>query len=274
MHSNADKQSGTESNDRGSFFLLLVAIQFLTRLPVSKNLNPTKEEFGACAPYFPAVGFIVGGILAVIALVLLSLPLAPGIVVVLLMIFGVLLTGGFHEDGLADTIDGMGGGWTKEDVLRIMKDSRVGSYGVLGVALLLLVRASALWGMEIAFWPQALIVAHVISRWSILPLMKTMPYARTDSPGLGKPIVDRISPNGFAASTIGVIVLCLLIEGPALLSMGLAAILAFALGRYFQKRIDGITGDCLGAVNIVCELTVLITYAFVHGATVSPWVAR
>lgn len=276
-------ENKTESNAGGSkywrskigpLYGLLVAAQFLTRLPVPKNLNPTKEEFGACAPWYPVVGLIVGGILAVAAWGVLSLPLAPGIAAILLLVLGTLLTGAFHEDGLADTVDGMGGGWTKESILRIMRDSRIGSYGALAVVFLILIRVTSLWGTEPAYWPHALIVAHVLSRWSILPLMKFMPYARADQPGLGKPIVESITSGGLLVSTLGVAFFCIAIAGGVgLISMIVASVTAFIMGRFFKKRIGGMTGDCLGAVNVLCEVAVLILFALNHGTTLSPWIA-
>ncbi len=258
---------------RGPIFELLVAIQFLTRLPVSKNLNPTKEEFARCAPWFPVVGLVVGFILAVVARLLLSIPLAPGISAVLLLVLGVLSTGAFHEDGLADTIDGIGGGWTKEDALRIMRDSRIGSYGALALILLMVTRIASLCGMNTDFWPRALIMAHVIARWTILPLMKTAPYARSESPGLGKPIVENVAATGLAVSTAGVALLCLTVGGIAGLgSMVAAAFLTFLCGQYFKHKLGGITGDCLGAVAVLCEAATLLLFAFSHPAARSPWV--
>ena len=258
----------------GPFYPLLVALQFLTRLPVPKSLDPTKEEFGACAPWYPVVGLIVGGILALAAWGLSLLPFAPGMAALLVLLLGVLLTGAFHEDGLADTQDGIGGGWTKEDMLRIMRDSRIGTYGALALVFLIALRAGALWSMEPSFWPAALIVSHVLARWSNLPLMKFMPYARADAPGLGKPIVERITTRGLAISTLGVLALCLALGGRlGLVCMIVAALLAFIAGRFFKKRLDGMTGDALGAANVVCEVSILILFALAHGATASPWIA-
>ncbi len=260
--------------ESGPFYALLVALQFLTRLPIPKNLNPTKEEFGRCAPWFPAVGLIVGAILAIAAFILLALPLAPGIAAILILILGVLSTGAFHEDGLADTVDGVGGGWKKDDVLRIMRDSRIGAYGALAVIFLILIRAALLWGIEPAYWPHALVMAHLLSRWSILLPMKTIPYARADSPGLGKPIVESISWKGLALSTAGVMIVCFAIQGfLGIFSLALVIVIPFLAGRYFIKRIGGITGDCLGAINVLCEVAVLMIFAFAHGATISPWMA-
>ncbi len=256
----------------GFFYGLLVAIQFLTRLPVPKDLNPDKEEFGNCAPWFPVVGLIVGGLMAIAALFLFTFSLAPGIIAIIVVLFGILLTGAFHEDGLADTADGIGGGWTKDDILRIMRDSRIGSYGAIAVVALFALRLGALWGMNPDAWPAALIMAHVLGRWSILPLMKTQPYARADQPGLGKPIVERISSNGLLAGTLFTAFLCLLLGGwVGMKCMIAVVVIMFLAGRFFRKRIDGMTGDCLGAVNVVCEIAVLIIIAMNHPAIQSPW---
>jgi adenosylcobinamide-GDP ribazoletransferase len=259
----------------GPFYGLLIAIQFLTRLPAPKDLNPDKDEFGACAPWFPVVGLIVGGLTALLTALLLSLSLAPGIVAIVAVFFGVLLTGAFHEDGLADTADGFGGGWTKEEILRIMRDSRIGSYGAVSLVALFALRFGALWGMNPAAWPAAFIMAHVLSRWSILPLMKTQPYARADQPGLGKPIVERITSLGFMAGTVFTTLICVILGGWVGVKCLIAVTMVlFAAGRFFRKRIDGMTGDCLGAVNVTCEVVVLLIIALSHPAAQSPWIVQ
>lgn len=257
----------------GVLFGLMVAVQFLTRLPAPRDLNPTEKEFAECSVWFPAVGLIVGGILAVVTSVLFSLPLAPGISALLVIALGVLLTGGFHEDGIADSADGFGGGWKKEDVLRIMRDSRIGSYGALVLVFVITMRVAFLWGMDTAYWAGALVVAHVLSRWVILIMMSRVPYARADAPGLGKPIVDSITQKGLMQSSAFAGAVCLFAAGfVGLVCMVLMVGVAYFAGGYFVKRIDGMTGDGLGATAVCGELVTLFTFALFYGAKISPWV--
>src|ERR1043166_7019107 len=160
----------------------LIAIQFLTRLPVPRALNSSETDIGKAAAFFPLVGVIVGGGAALAFVVLQKiLPLPASVFCAI--VFAVFITNGFHEDGLADSLDGFGGGWTKDRVLEIMRDSRIGTYGTLALIFVILgkfILLSSLPAAQIWRW---LIVAHTASRWTTLPLCGWLPYARVEGQG-------------------------------------------------------------------------------------------
>src|SRR5258705_3681639 len=147
----------------------LIAVQFLTRLPVPQTLSSSDTDIGKAAAFFPLVGVIVGGG-AALAFVLLQrvIPLTPAVLIAI--VFAAFITNGFHEDGLADTFDGFGGGWTKDRVLEIMRDSRIGTYGTLALIFVSLSKLTFLLSLPPGQIWRWLIVAHTAARWTILPL--------------------------------------------------------------------------------------------------------
>ncbi len=146
-----------------------IAVQFLTRLPVPRSLNSSEADIGKAAAFFPLVGLIVGGAAAAVFIGTQKvLPLQAAVLCA--VAFAAFLTNGFHEDGLADSFDGFGGGWTKDRVLEIMRDSRIGTYGALGLIFLIfgkIIFLSSLPPAQIWRW---FIVGHIAARWTILPL--------------------------------------------------------------------------------------------------------
>jgi adenosylcobinamide-GDP ribazoletransferase len=250
-----------------------VALQFLTRLPLPRDLDPEPADLVRAGPWFPAVGAVIGGLLALLAQLGLAAHLAPGAVAALVMTGAVLLTGAFHEDGLADTADGIGGGMNREDRLRIMRDSRIGSYGAVALILLFGLRAALLWSTRPEAWALALVTSHTLARWSTLVLLTTGVYAREQDAGPGKPLVGGLSQRAFATATFATLAgIALLSPGPGLAGLLGSGALALALGRYFQRRIGGLTGDCLGAANVACEVFTLLCFAAAQPALRSPWI--
>jgi adenosylcobinamide-GDP ribazoletransferase len=167
----------------------------------------------------------------------------------------VIITGGFHEDGLADTADALGGGWTRERMLEIMHDSRIGSFGTLAICLSLLARWSLLAAMPIARLPWYLLAAHVLCRWTTLPLGAFMDSARKD--GLGAKFAHKIPMTSALIGTL----LAFLIAGWALRMQVIVPILAVSLitllsGLYYRSQIGGVTGDCFGTTNQLAEIAV------------------
>jgi adenosylcobinamide-GDP ribazoletransferase len=237
----------------------LGAVRFFTRLPVPGWVGHSAAGLNASARYFPAVGLIVGGIGALVFLLALRLWPPP---LALLMSMGatIYLTGAFHEDGLADAADGMGGGWTKEDVLRIMKDSRTGSYGVVALAMVLLGKFVALTQMPVAWVPAVLVAGHAWSRFCSTALIATLDYVREDALSKAKPLATRLSPGAlaiaasFAASALWA---CNFLVGSPLLlvlAVALSLLVTLWLARKMVRRLGGYTGDLLGAVQQVSEL--------------------
>ncbi len=234
----------------------LLAVQFLTRLPVPNRLT-TEEELGRAAAFFPLVGIIVGGLTAVVyALALRVFPVS--VAVVLALAFAAFITSGFHEDGLADTFDGLGGGWTRGRALEIMRDSRIGTYGALALIFLVLGKYVTLTEIRPELVWRWLIVAHVAGRWTVLPLCIWLPYARPE--GQGKLVARRVSFSAFLVGSVTLLLTLLLFPWrTALIALAVTMVVTTLSGLYFKRRLGGITGDCLGAVNQMTELALYLT---------------
>jgi adenosylcobinamide-GDP ribazoletransferase len=252
--------------------LFFIAVQFFTRLPIPRWVGFEQEWLHHASRYFPLVGIVVGAIAAVVyAAAALVFP-AP-VAAVLSTAASIYATGAFHEDGFADTCDGLGGGMTRERVLEIMKDSRVGAYGAIGIVCMLAAKCTTLAMLPPAGAIGALLLAHPLSRLAATSLIWRMEYARAE--GKAKPLAERMTTAEFliASATVTVIAGCLLAAGaitPHAVLAALAASTAAAwwLARKFARRIGGYTGDCLGAVQQLAEaviyLAVLATLG--HGA--------
>ncbi len=231
------------------------AVQFMTRIPVPAFRYEPELVLGG-AKFYPLVGAVValGGI-AIERLLRSHLPASVTALAVLLYL--VAITGGFHEDGLADTADAFGGGWTRPRMLEIMHDSRIGSFGTLAICLSLLARWALLSAMPAQRFPFYLLTAHVLCRWSSLPLGTFMDSARSD--GLGARLAHKIS----LPSTIIGSLLAFLIAGWALRMHALAPVVAVSLitllsAFYYRSQIGGITGDCFGTTNQLAEIAVYV----------------
>lgn len=247
---------------------LAAAFTFMTRVPLGALASHDPADLPASAAYFPVVGIAVG--LAGSAVYAAASHLWPTPVALVLAIAAtVLMTGGFHEDALADAFDGFGGGWSREQVLAIMKDSRVGSYALVGVILILALKFTALAALEPAGTVgigRALVAGHVLGRWSSLVLIRRYPYVRPQTtgerPSAGRPFVAGITtPRFIVATLIMVVALGVLIGRPAIAPLIVSLIVTAAAGWYFDRRIGGITGDALGAANQLVELSVYLTLA-------------
>ena len=230
----------------------LLAVQFLTQFPVPLRTATTERELGLATAFFPLIGVIVGGSAATV-FVLTKNVLPLSIAVFLTLGFVAFITAAFHEDGLADTFDGLGGGWSKDRALEIMRDSRIGTYGALALIFLVLGKYTFLAALEPRQIWRSLIAAHAASRWTVLPLCMWLPYAREE--GQGKLVAKQI---GFSSAVIGsVTFLAALTLFPwriGLIMLATTVIVTLICGLYFKRRLGGITGDCLGAVNQITEL--------------------
>lgn len=232
----------------------VAAFAFLTRLPTPRYAHDA-ETIARASKFFPLVGLVVAGIAYLFYWALLGHAANQVRCIVVLCVL-VLLTGGFHEDALADAADGFGGGWTRDRVLEIMHDSRIGSYGALALVLSLLVRLILLINLgAVHFWPY-LAAAHVLCRWSTLPVSFLLPPARTLT-GKGASVAQKISRVSFLAGTIFTVAVCVALLHMAFLAPVLASIaIVFASAAYYRRRIGGITGDCFGATNQLVEIAI------------------
>lgn len=248
----------------------LLALQFFTRIPVTGRLAAwvgfSPAMLRASAAHFPGVGWVVAAVAcAVYATLYLGLPdgpATPWVAAVGCTIATVLLTGGFHEDGLADVADGLGGSVPRERALEIMKDSRIGAYGAMALALALLMKVGllALLGEQDAVTALAALTAgHVFSRFLPLLLIRQLPHVGDAAGSKSKPLADQISAPALLVAALwclpgGALAVALLEVVPALAGL-LCAVMAWLwMGRLFARRLQGFTGDCLGATQQVCEI--------------------
>ncbi len=230
------------------------AIRFFTRLPVPAWVGHSSEALNRSARYFPAVGLLIGGIGALVFPRRHALWPQP-VAVLLSMAATIYATGAFHEDGLADMVDGLGGGWEKPRILEIMKDSRVGSYGVVAMVLALLGKFTLLNSLDGALVPYALLAGHAVSRFCSTALLATMDYVREDLLAKAKPLATRISGGETLVALLFVVVsLAWLPTEKALAGCVLAALATLWLAAKFRRWLGGYTGDCLGATQQVSEI--------------------
>jgi adenosylcobinamide-GDP ribazoletransferase len=239
----------------GIFQDIAAAFQFLTRLPLGL-LNYRPDALSRSAKFFPLVGLAIGGASAGIYL-LLSPHLPAVLVALLIVLFTTLLTGGLHEDGLADVADAFGGGRNRQQILEIMKDSRIGSYGALAIVFSIAGRVILLANLPPSIFIQYAISAEVLCRWTPLPLGAALPAARIDA-GQGARIAHRISGLSLVVGTLLTLVIvgCLM-RMSMWLPVAAAAAVALCSWLYFKWRIGGITGDCFGATM---QLTLAAVY--------------
>ncbi|MCU0762948.1 MAG: adenosylcobinamide-GDP ribazoletransferase [Hydrogenophaga sp.] len=255
----------------------LLALQFFTRIPVTGRLAEwvgfSPAMLRASAAHFPGVGWVVGGVTASVLYGLLALlpaqPAAPWVAAVASTIVGVLLTGAFHEDGLADLADGLGGSMDRERALDIMKDSRIGSYGAIALVLALLAKVALLAllaQVSTVLATAALFAGHVTSRLLPLFVIRTLPHVGDTPSSKSKPLAEHI---GNAAVLVGLLwwaaamalVVAWLPAAPWPLALvGAAAGLAW-MWRLLQRRLQGFTGDGLGATQQVGEVGFLLGLA-------------
>jgi adenosylcobinamide-GDP ribazoletransferase len=221
------------------------AIAFLTRFP-TRSIYPRLDT---AVPWFPIVGLLLGGILALTDLGLRALQLSPLVVSVVLVILLLALTGALHADGLIDTCDAVLGHATPERRLEIMRDPRTGAFGVVGLVCVVLLKVASVEALPLAVRPQSLVLAPTLGRWAIVLLATVFPYGRAS--GLGLPLKKGATPMALAKASIVPVALCAVAwpSGPIL--GVIAASVALLLGRWLMTLLPGLTGDCYGAA---CEL--------------------
>ena len=252
--------------------LLLVAVQFLTRLPVPQFANYNPQWLHQSSRHFPGVGLLVGLLCAGVFWLgsILFTPLVAGVISTA---FGIKLTGAFHEDGLADSCDGLGGGLTRERTLEIMKDSRLGTYGVLGLVSALLIKISLLASMPLSVAIVALIIGHTASRLLCISLLALLPYGGEIEHAKAKPMAQQLTPfQGLLSSAwlllAGVLVVLLFPNTVQqlgiwqwLLALLLGIVATDYMRRLLHRRLEGYTGDGLGATQQLSEIAIYIGLA-------------
>ena len=247
----------------------LLAVGFFTRIPVPSFVDFQESELNQSVKYFPLIGCLVG----LIGLATFYIPshIFPHTVAVLIsMAATIFATGAFHEDGLADSADGLGGGWKREQVLTIMQDSRLGTYGAVALFFALMAKFQLLTSMHADTVMMILICAHALSRLSAVWLMTTLPYAKADSQSSGKvkPLATEISRTDYwLANLFGLLPLFVLLWVIQTsiqhwqITLGFVCLLFAAIGAgwlwwlsLLKRKLGGYTGDTLGAIQQISEI--------------------
>jgi len=243
---------------------------FMTRIRVPSTMDHRPEYLQQSPRYFPLIGWIVGG-LSLLTFLAVSKFFSENIALLASMIAGILTTGAFHEDGFADVCDGFGGGWTKEKILVIMKDSRLGTFGVIGLIAMLSAKFMLLRELP-KFTPPAIgatmnplvnyrifigivLTAHALSRYAAMTMIQQYDYVSDSDTSKSKPAVSqRLSPGSLLVATLFALLPLVLLPPAFLLTLVPVAIARYFLGAYFHKWIGGYTGDCAGAMQQVTEI--------------------
>lgn len=238
---------------------LFLAVQFLTRLPTPRGIGFSETAQARSMGYYPLIGLGIGALVAlVLATVAQVLPMP--VAVLLSMAAGLLVTGGLHEDGLADCADGLGGGATRDRALDIMRDSRVGTYGVLTLGIVLALKAAAISALPVPLACALLVAGHGLSRMAAVQVVARHAYARTDPAKFARPQVTQTAYRLAGVTAVLTAAALALAAGPG---VTLAALVVGALGsvvitRLYLRRLGGYTGDCLGATQQLAECGVYL----------------
>jgi len=245
--------------------LFFTALMFFTRIPCARWAGSSEDDLNRAARYFPWIGVIVGLVAASVYLAAM-LVFPQEVAVIASMAATLWITGAFHEDGLADAADGLGGGWEKEQVLTIMQDSRLGSYGALAMIMALLTKFQTLAHLTPAIIPAILIAGHAFSRFCAVLVISTQRYVRAS--GKAKPLATRLSKGGLAVAAVGGLAPLALLLPYLLWALVPVALVWLWFSRMLKRRLGGYTGDCLGAMQQLCELAFYLGVLGAMGVTV------
>jgi adenosylcobinamide-GDP ribazoletransferase len=238
------------------FFLqLAAAITFFTRIPLWRWVNIPSEYFSEIIYLWPLTGWITGGVTA-LAWWGFSNVFPPMLAIILALGTRTLLTGGLHEDGLGDFIDGFGGGKTKEDILRIMKDSHTGNYALIGLIFyyLILINILVSFPMEIVWI--FLVVGDPLSKMLTAVMMNFLPYARTASESKSQILYKKLGFSQFSSMIIvSLLPFSIFVKTTTWIAILAPVFTAFVIGQYSKKKIGGYTGDVCGATVLLSELS-------------------
>ena len=253
--------------------IFFTSLMFYTRLPCPSYIDHSENYLNKATRYFPLIGIIVGTISFLLFWIFNQI-FNVEISIIIAIATGILITGAFHEDGFADTFDGFGGGWTKEKILEIMKDSRIGAYGAISLIVLILLKLFTF--SSLVYEIQSLsnqninliiflifITYHSISRLTAINIVFNLNYSRADEIGKSKPVAKN---NTYLEILIAYFWGLLPLLGLTylipqfVLVVVILLLLYFFSSRYFKKHLDGYTGDCLGAVEQLSEIICLLVF--------------
>ena len=243
---------------------LLAALIFFTRLPFWRIAEVPPKHFKKVVELWPLTGLLTSGIMAFV-LWISSLFFPIQIAVILSIISRLLITGALHEDGLADFFDGFGGGTNRDNILSIMKDSHIGTYGVISLALYFIM----LYEMMLMFPVQLLcfiiISADTFSKAAAAQIINLLPYARKEEDSKSKVVYDRMSVPGFLFCAVsGTLPMLFMLDKTYWIAALAPVCILFILAHIMHKKIQGYTGDCCGATFILCELSFYMATIFIN----------
>lgn len=245
------------------FRFLLTALMFFTRIPVTGDVPYSQIAQRQALKFFPVIGWLVGAVGALV-FYLAQLWLPPSVAVVLGIVAMLLTTGAMHEDGLADSIDGFGGGHDAERVLAIMKDSHLGSFGAIALIVILLLKTLLLLELTAAGIGRvcaAILFAQAASRFAVLLIPVTLDYVQLSPESKSQAMVgQRMPPESLFIGAVAVVIPLLFLPGDGYwTALILAIALSYGLSRYYRARIDGYSGDCLGATQQLTESMIYLS---------------
>jgi len=240
--------------------LFMLALGFFSRIPMPASIPYSEERMNQAGRYFALVGLLLGALCAFV-LYLVSSVFPSSVAIIIMMVFSLMLTGAFHEDGLTDMADGIGGGMTLERRLTIMKDSRIGTYGASALVMALLGKFVLL--SELIKFEQTtafIIVAYTLSRAVAASLIYDMPYVSDSDTSKSKPLAQRQSKLELVVLFMTGLLPCIWLDLSLVVSLMLVVLtFRFLFQRWLIARIGGFTGDCLGAAQQLSELLIYLT---------------
>jgi len=234
---------------------VLAAFIFFTRLPFWRLTEVPGERFKKVVPYWPLTGWLTAGC-SVVILYLTSLILPLNIAVILAILTRLLITGCLHEDGLADFLDGFGGGTSRERILAIMKDSHIGTYGVIGLIFYFTLLYSLLVNLPLEISILAILAGDPFAKGVSSMIINRLPYARPESEAKNKTVYDKMTGKEYVIAILWSTLPLLCLPQPEYIAaVSLPVIAWILLTSFMKKKIQGYTGDCCGALFLLCELS-------------------
>ncbi|MCF8002068.1 MAG: adenosylcobinamide-GDP ribazoletransferase [Halanaerobiales bacterium] len=240
----------------------LIALQFISSIPVKKKLNYSEKKIGQSMLFYPLIGTLIGLLICCINIIIGNF-LPSMLKSSILLISFVLISGGLHLDGLADSFDGLFGGKNKENMLKIMADSYIGVYGVIVIVLILLTKFILIDNLPIVHLNYILILVPTISRWSMTVALYLFPYAKKE--GFGKAFKLYFKKRQFVVATIWVLLVSIslfLLKG--LLVLAISFLVTILIAKYITKKLGGLTGDNYGAINELMEITIMFLFILIY----------
>lgn len=242
---------------------LLAALIFFTRLPFWRLGEVPSDYYKRVVELWPVIGWLTGS-LSALTVYLAWHVFTPVVAVALAFLVRILITGALHEDGLADFCDGMGGGTSRERILAIMKDSHIGTYGVIGLIIYYILAVGALSGMSQGVVMAVMFAADAWSKWCAAQIINFLPYSRTEAQAKNRTVYTHMSFSaiivGFLAGSLPLIVL----PFNLLPAAGAPVIVSFLLILLMRHKLGGYTGDCCGATFLLSELSFFLTASAIY----------